>query len=137
MFMRSISKFTITLLLSLLIPTVSFSQDTYPKIVNDTLILLTSKQLKHTNLIFAEHNMLLKKTDLLESQTQQYKELIRNYEYNDSLHLELLESNKTYYLSRISALNDSLKKETKKRKLSQFGMFGIGGLAILALLFIK
>jgi len=81
--------------------------------------------------------MLLKKTDLLESQTQQYKELIRNYEYNDSLHLELLESNKTYYLSRISALNDSLKKETKKRKLSQFGMFGIGGLAILALLFIK
>lgn len=135
--MRSISKFTITLLLSLLIPTVSFSQDTYPKIVNDTLILLTSKQLKHTNLIFAEHNMLLKKTDLLESQTQQYKELIRNYEYNDSLHLELLESNKTYYLSRISALNDSLKKETKKRKLSQFGMFGIGGLAILALLFIK
>lgn len=135
--MRSISKFTITLLLSLLIPTVSFSQDTYPKIVNDTLILLTSKQLKHTNLIFAEHNMLLKKTDLLESQTQQYKELIRNYEYNDSLHLELLESNKTYYLSRISVLNDSLKKETKKRKLSQFGMFGIGGLAILALLFIK
>lgn len=135
--MRSISKFTITLLLSLLIPTVSFSQDTYPKIVNDTLILLTSKQLKHTNLIFAEHNMLLEKTDLLESQTQQYKELIRNYEYNDSLHLELLESNKTYYLSRISALNDSLKKETKKRKLSQFGMFGIGGLAILALLFIK
>lgn len=135
--MRSISKFTITLLLSLLIPTVSFSQDTYPKIVNDTLILLTSKQLKHTNLIFAEHNMLLKKTDLLESQTQQYKKLIRNYEYNDSLHLELLESNKTYYLSRISVLNDSLKKETKKRKLSQFGMFGIGGLAILALLFIK
>lgn len=81
--------------------------------------------------------MLLKKVDLLESQTQQYKALIRNYEQNDSLNLELLESNKIYYLGQISSLNESLKKEIKKRKLNQFGMFGIGGLAILALLFIK
>ena len=137
MFMRSISKFTIALLLSLLIPTVSFSQDIYPRTVNDTLILLTSSQLKHTNIIFAEHKMLLEKVDLLESQTQQYKLLIRNYEQSDSLNSELLESNKNYYLSKISALNDSLKKETKKRKLSQLGMGGIGILAILAIILIK
>jgi len=81
--------------------------------------------------------MLLKKVDLLESQTHQYKELIRNCEQNDSLNLKLLETNKTYYLSKISALNDSLKKETKKRKLCQLGMLGIGGLGILALFLIK
>jgi len=81
--------------------------------------------------------MLLEKVDLLESQTQQYKLLVRNYEQSDSLNSELLESNKTYYLSKISALNDSLKKETKKRKLSQLGMGGIGILAILAIILIK
>lgn len=81
--------------------------------------------------------MLLKKVDLLESQTQQYKLLVRNYEQSDSLNSELLESNKTYYLSKISALNDSLKKETKKRKLSQLGIGGIGILAILAIILIK
>jgi hypothetical protein len=81
--------------------------------------------------------MLLKKVDLLESQTQQYKELVRNYEQNDSLNLKLLETNKTYYLSKISALNDSLKKETKKRKFCQLGMLGISGLGILALFLTK
>jgi hypothetical protein len=127
----------IALLLSLLTTTVSFSQTTYPQIVNDTLILLTSDQLKHTNLIFAEHKMLLEKTDLLESQTQQYKKLIANYEYNDSVNSELLEVNKKLYIKRIDALNDSLKKETKKRKLSQLGMFGAIGIALIAILFIK
>ena len=81
--------------------------------------------------------MLLKKVDLLESQTQQFKELVRNYEQNDSLNSELLEANKTYYLSRIASLNESIKKETKKRKIYQFGTFGSIGVAILALIFLK
>ena len=81
--------------------------------------------------------MLLEKTDLLESQTQQYKKLIKNYEYNDSVHSELLETNKKLYLRKIDSLNASLRKETKKRKLSQLGMFGTIGIAIVAVLFIK
>ena len=81
--------------------------------------------------------MLLEKTDLLESQTQQYKKLIANYEYNDSVNSELLEVNKKLYIKRIDSLNDSLKKETKKRKLSQLGMFGAIGIALIAILFIK
>ena len=135
--MKSISKFTIALLISLWIPTVCFSQDIYPRTVNDSLILLTSKQLKHTNLIFAEHNMLLKKVDLLESQTQQYRKLIRNYEYNDSLHLELLESNKIYYLGKLDSLNKELKKESKKRKMYKLGMLGSITAAMLAIIFLK
>lgn len=128
--MKSISKFTIALLLSLLIPTASFSQDTYPKIVNDSLILLTSNQLKQTNLIFAEHNMLLKKTDLLESQIVQYKKLVKNCEENDSLCSELLVYNEKLYLEKLSTVNKQLKKETKKRKLFQFGALGLLLLAI-------
>jgi len=135
--MRNISKFVIALLLSLLIPTVCFSQTTYPKIVNDSLILLTSSQLKQTNLIFAEHNMLLKKVDLLESQTQQYKELIKNYEHSDSVQSELLESNKIYYLGKIASLKENIVKEVKKRKIYQLGMFGSIGIAIITLVLIK
>jgi len=81
--------------------------------------------------------MLLKKVDLLESQTRQYKKLIRNYEQNDSVQSKLLESNKIYYLGKLESLNKDLKKETKKRKIYQFGMFGSIGAAILALILIK
>jgi len=81
--------------------------------------------------------MLLKKVDLLESQTRQYKELIRNCELNDSLNSELLEVNKTYYLSKVSLLNEELKKETKKRKIYQLGTFGSITLAVLAIIFLK
>lgn len=135
--MKSISKLTIALLFSLLIPTASSSQTTYPKIVNDSLILLTSSQLKHTNLIFAEHQMLLKKVDLLESQTQQYKELIKNYEQNEYLNSEIVEVQKSYYIERLDVLNKEVKKETKKRKIYQAGLYGTLGAAILALLLIK
>jgi hypothetical protein len=81
--------------------------------------------------------MLLEKVDLLESQTQQYKKLIQNYEYNDSVHSELLETNKKLYLRKIDSLNASLRKETKKRKLSQLGMFGTIGIAVVSVIFIK
>ena len=135
--MKSIYKFATILLFSLLTPTVCFSQTTYPTIVNDSLILLTSNQLKQTNLIFAEHDMLLKKVDLLESQTQQYKLLVSNYEENDSLNQRLLEDQKTYYISRLSSLNKDLSKERKKKRLYKYGLFGTIGAALLAFIFIK
>ena len=135
--MKSIYKFVSTLLLSLLIPTVCSSQTTYPVIVNDSLILLTSSQLKHTNLIFAEHQMLLKRVDLLESQTQQYKLLVSNYEENDSVNKRLLEVQKAYYIGRLSSLKENLYNETKKKSLYKYGMFGTIGAALLAIIFVK
>lgn len=81
--------------------------------------------------------MLLKKVDLLESQTQQYKELMKNYEHNDSVQSELLEANKIYYLGRIESLKENIVKEIKKRKIYQLGMFGSIGTAVLALILIK
>lgn len=81
--------------------------------------------------------MLLKKVDLLESQTRQYEELVRNYEQSDSVHSELLESNKIYYLNKVDALKKDIAEEAKKRKIYQFGMFGSIGAAILAIILIK
>ena len=81
--------------------------------------------------------MLLKKVDLLESQTQQYKELIKNYEHSDSVQSELLESNKIYYLGKIASLKENIVKEVKKRKIYQLGMFGSIGIAIITLVLIK
>ena len=81
--------------------------------------------------------MLLKKVDLLESQTQQYKLLVSNYEENDSLNQKLLEDQKSYYIGKLSSLKENLYKETKKKSFYKYGMFGTIGAAILAIIFVK
>jgi len=81
--------------------------------------------------------MLLKKVDLLESQTQQYKLLISNYEENDSVNKRLLEVQKEYYIGRLSSLKENLYNENKKKSLYKYGMFGTIGAAILAIIFVK
>lgn len=81
--------------------------------------------------------MLLKKVDLLESQTQQYKLLVSNYEENDSVNKKLLEVQKDYYIGRLSSLKENLYNETKKKSLYKYGMFGTIGAAILAIIFVK
>ena len=93
--------------------------------------------MKHTNLIFAEHQMLLKKVDLLESQARQYKLMIHNYEETDSLNQKFVEAQESYYINRLSSLNESLNKEKKKKTLYKAGLFGTIGAAILALIVIK
>jgi len=81
--------------------------------------------------------MLLKKVDLLESQTQQYKLLVSNYEENDSVNKRLLEVQKEYYVGRLSSLKENLYNEVKKKSLYKYGMFGTIGAAILAIIFVK
>lgn len=81
--------------------------------------------------------MLLKKVDLLESQTQHYKLLVSNYEENDSLNQKLLEDQKSYYIGRLSSLKENLFKETRKKSLYKYGMFGTIGAALLAIILVK
>lgn len=90
--------------------------------------------MKHTNLIFAEHEMLLKKTDLLESQIQHYKEVVDNCEETDSINQNLLSLNKEYYETHIQNLNSQLKKTTKKKNLYKVGAIGSLALFIFALI---
>lgn len=61
------------------------SQNTYPKLVNDSLVVITPQQLKVTNLIFLEHKKLKLEIPELKKQLVSYESLINSYEKTDSI----------------------------------------------------
>lgn len=61
------------------------SQNTYPKLTNDSLIVITPQQLKATNLIFLEHKKLKLEIPELNKQIASYESLIKSYEQTDSV----------------------------------------------------
>lgn len=61
------------------------SQNTYPKLVNDSLVVITPQQLKATNLIFLEHKKFKLEIPELKKQITSYESLINSYERNDSV----------------------------------------------------
>lgn len=61
------------------------SQNTYPKLVNDSLVVITPQQLKATNLIFLEHKKFKLEIPELKKQLTSYESLINSYEHNDSV----------------------------------------------------
>ena len=61
------------------------SQNTYPKLVNDSLVVITPQQLKATNLIFLEHKKFKLEIPELKKQIISYESLINSYERNDSV----------------------------------------------------
>lgn len=81
--------------------------------------------------------MLLEKVDLLESQTRHYRKLVSNYAKQDTLHQEMLQTNKDYYDSVIYSLNNQLKSETRKKRAYKIGLFGAIGGAVLGFFIIK
>ena len=83
MLKSNIERIALILLLSLFTRTWSFSQTTYPQIVNDSLVIITAEQLKATNLVFLEHSTLKSINAQLESQLQDCKAL-----YDNELQLE-------------------------------------------------
>lgn len=64
------------LLISLFLPMLSFGQNTYPKIVQDSLLVITQQQLKQTNVIFLEHKKLKTEVTLLNNKIRLQKEVI-------------------------------------------------------------
>ena len=75
----------ILLVLSLLTAIASFTQTTYPKNLNDSLVVITAEQLKQTNLIFIEHDHLTKENVLLKNKIGLQDSLIYNYLQIDSI----------------------------------------------------
>ena len=61
------------------------SQNIYPKLVNDSLVVITPQQLKATNLIFLEHKKLKLEVPELNKQIASYESLIKSYEQTDSV----------------------------------------------------
>lgn len=117
------------------------SQNIYPKLVNDSLIVITPKQLKSTNLIFLEHKKLkLEKVELIK-QVDSYALLTANLAKADSLRkLQLERANMHIKLQDtvIQTQQEQLRKITKKNKRlttlsTSLGVVTVG--VIMALLF--
>ena len=64
-----------------------FSQNIYkyPKVINDSLVVITHNQLKATNLIFVEHAKLAMLYPIQERKIAVYKQLESEYKLNDSI----------------------------------------------------
>ena len=74
----------VPLILILLIPITSFSQNTSRRIQNDSTVLVTTEQLRYTNLIFAEHSRFLEENSLLNTLVENYKLKVQTMEEIDT-----------------------------------------------------
>lgn len=97
------------LLVSLLTPIMSFSQSTYPITGSDSLITITTEQLKSINLIFNEHRYFKEKVSLLTEQVEDLSKLNSLYVEQDSIRCKEIDEYKNAY-------EDSFKKYNRLNK---------------------
>lgn len=105
----------------------------------DTIVSITSEQLKYSNLIFVEHEKLIVENSLLNKQLENQELKIQLLEKTDSLRL-----NQLYYykeLDKKHSLQIEDLNKTIKNKDKAIEIFKIGGITIscglLLLLLIK
>ena len=122
--MNNIKLSLILLLSSPLIQTLCFSQTTQ----KNTDVVITRSELKTANLIFAEHDMFSKEIPILNKEILSYKELIQNYNSEDSIKSKLISN----YQNQIIDLNKTIKNDNKKLKVQK--TLGISGGILLFLL---
>ena len=124
-------KLGILLLINLLIPIAvssqTISKNTYPKILGDSIVLITPEQLKETNLIFNEHNLLKTKVPLLERKIQVLTEINDNHSKIDSLRVQ--------EINQYKANVDKLKKSIKIKNTLITGISSGFIVSLLLLLF--
>lgn len=107
------------------------SQNMYPKLVNDSLVVITPQQLKASNLIFLEHKKLKLERFELNKQLTSYELLTANYAKTDSIRLQQLaraELQMQMYDEAISKQREQIAKMSKKNK--RLTTLSIGGFAI-------
>lgn len=122
----------------ILAKTICSSQTTLIETRQDSIVSLTSEQLKYTNLIFAEHSKLLVENDLLCSQIKNYQDKINLMESTDSLRVSQIskyeEINKSYS-KQIEDLNKSISKKKKTILGLEIGCITVSiGLALFLIL---
>ena len=124
-------KLGILLLINLLIPIAvssqTISKNTYPKILGDSIVLITPEQLKETNLIFNEHNLLKTKVPLLERKIQVLTKINDNHSKIDSLRVQ--------EINQYKANVDKLKKSIKIKNTLITGISSGFVVSLLLLLF--
>lgn len=107
------------------------SQNMYPKLVDDSLVVITPQQLKASNLIFLEHKKLKLERFELNKQLTSYELLTANYAKTDSIRLQQLaraELQMQMYDEAISKQRKQIAKMNKKNK--RLTTLSIGGFAI-------
>ena len=107
------------------------SQNMYPKLVDDSLVVITPKQLKASSLIFLEHKKLKLERFELNKQLTSYELLTANYAKTDSIRLQQLaraELQMQMYDEAISKQREQIAKMNKKNK--RLTTLSIGGFAI-------
>lgn len=107
------------------------SQNMYPKLVDDSLVVITPQQLKASNLIFLEHKKLKLERFELNKQLTSYELLTANYAKTDSIRLQQLaraELQMQMYDEAIGKQREQIAKMNKKNK--RLTTLSIGGFAI-------
>lgn len=131
-------RIVILLLTILLTTTICFSQTISTETSPDSIVFITSEQLKYANLIFVEHEKLLTENSLLNSEINNLQSKLKLSEDVDSLRLSQIsqykEINNTYTL-QIQDLNRSISKKDKTILGLKIGCITVSvGLVLLLLL---
>ena len=74
----------------------SFSQTIYPKSLNDSLVIITTEQLKKTDLIFLEHAKFKQEILELNKQITNYEDLVLNFQETEKLNEAKINEYKDY-----------------------------------------
>lgn len=132
------NRFVIAFWIILLTKICSFSQNISKNIINDSIITITSDQLKITNLIFVEHKQLLNENKLLNQQINTFKNKVNLLEYNDSIREKQLNTHNelnNLYKVQIQDLESEIDRKNNIIKCLKIGGITIGiGLSILLLI---
>ena len=100
--------------------------------MGDSLVLITTDQLKQTNLILLEHDKLSKENVLLNKKIEYQEEIITNYAKIDSLNiLKQQELN-----NQITSLQSEIKKKSKVSLRNGILIGGGIGIAVTSLVFL-
>lgn len=100
--------------------------------MGDSLVLITTDQLKQSNLIFLEHDKLSKENIQLNKKIKYQEEIINNYSKIDSLNiLKQQELN-----NQITNLQSEIKKKSKSSLRNGILIGGGVGIAVTSLVFL-
>lgn len=106
-------------------------------IEQDSIVYVTTQDIKYTNLIFIEHKKLIKDNALLLNQIENYKDLTNTLTQVDSLRLRQIKEYSTLnenYQLQIESLNKDIKKKNKTLLCWKIGGITISSGLLLFLL---
>lgn len=109
-------RIVILFLTILLVRTTCFSSTTSETIEQDSIVSITSEQLKYANLIFVEHKQLLKENELLNEQVHNYQLKTDYLLQTDSLRVGQIENYQLMndaYVQQIEDLNKAIKRKNR------------------------